>query len=228
MMAKIRVLIADDHAVFRAGLELLINSQADMEVVAQAADSYETARKTHETRPDVLIMDLVMPGGNAIRTIERLRHECTQTRVLVLTGQDEQAYLPTVLAAGGSGYLVKMAEATEVLSAIRAVHEGRLFVDLKLQAPAAQSLLGSAGTGGAPHPDTSLTSLSQRQRQVLTKLAQGYTNQQIADQLFLSVKTVETYRARIAEKLNLRSRADLFRYASAMDLLGPDKSAPEA
>src|SRR5207245_1105309 len=122
IMAKIRVVIADDHAVLRTGLRMLINAQHDMEVVSEAADVHEAVRKTVELRPDVLSLDLTMPGGSSIKAIERLREACPQTRVLVLTMHDDPAYLRAVLAAGGAGYIVKTAADAELLTAIRAIH----------------------------------------------------------------------------------------------------------
>ena len=225
-MAKIRVLLADDHAILRAGLQMLIDGEPDMEVVAEAADSHQAFRKASAVRPDVVILDLAMPG-DSIRQIERLRRECPQTRILVLTAHSEEAYLRAALAAGASGYLIKAVDLTELLNAIRAVHQGRVFVDLKFHPSLRQTLLSGKGDGTPPGRGPDPAPLSRRERQVLTLLAQGYTNQQIADRLFLSVKTVETYRARIAEKLNLRDRAALFRYAAEMGLLLQDKDDPQ-
>lgn len=213
-MAKIRVLIADDHAVLRSGLRLLINAQPDMEVAGEAASSHEVLAKTRAAGADVLILDLTMPGGGAIKVIERLRRECPDTRVLVLTMHDDAAYLRAVLAAGGSGYVVKTAADAELLTAIRAVAGGRTFVDLSL----GDDGLGQPGPAG----------LSPREREVLALLARGHTNQEVADRLFLSVKTVETYRARSADKLGLRTRADLTRYAMGAGMLGPDAPDPDA
>jgi DNA-binding NarL/FixJ family response regulator len=152
-----------------------------------------------------------MPGGSSIKVIERMRVECPKTRIVVLTMHDDPAYLRTVLAAGGHGYVVKTAADEDLLRAIRAVARGRTFVDLDMTEHAAAS----------PSPDQSPNPLSQRERVVLEQLAQGHTNQEIADRLYLSVKTVETYRARIAEKLGLRTRADIIRYATETGILGP-------
>jgi DNA-binding NarL/FixJ family response regulator len=210
-VAKTRVLVADDHAVLRAGLRLLLNAQPDLEVVGEAADTREAFTKVREARPDVLTLDLTMPGGGSIKLIERLRQECPDTRVVVLTMHDDPAYLRAVLAAGAFGYVVKTAADAELLTAIRTVARGRIFADLQLSenklpiGPAA----GEAG-------------LSQREREVLALLAQGHTNQEIADRLYLSVKTIETYRSRITEKLGLRTRAELVRYALGVGLLGPE------
>ena len=227
-MKRIRILIADDHAVLRAGLRRLIGEQPDMDVVGEAADGEEAVRRTRELRPDVALMDLTMPGLGGLKAIERIRQDCPETRVLVLTMHDVPAYLRSVLAAGGSGYVVKRAADSELLSAIRSVYRGRTVLDPTLAVQVVQSGLGKrppvGGGDAAPH-------LSQREQEVLDLVAQGYTNQQIADRLGLSVKTVETYRARLVQKLGLRSRAELLRYAMDTGLFGrreggPDKAGP--
>ena len=218
-MSPIRVLIADDHAVLRAGLRMLIGSQPDMEVVGEAADGEEAVRQAVETRPDVALMDITMPGIGGIKAVERLRQARPETRVLVLTMHDVPAYLRSVLAAGASGYVVKRAADSELLSAIRGVHRGRTVLDPAL---ATRVVQGGLRKRNAVSPTAKGPSsvLSQREREVLELVAQGFTNQQIADRLGLSVKTVETYRSRLVEKLGLRSRADLVRYALDSGLLG--------
>ncbi len=219
-MAKIRIVVADDHAVLRAGLRLLINTQPDMETVGEAGDFPEAVRVTGTAQPDILILDLTMPGGTGIQTVERLARECPKTRILVLTMHDDPSYLRTALAAGAFGYVVKKAADTELLSAIRAIAQGRAFVDLDVTGHRVQSLLGDSSAEGAESP---ADQLSPREREVLELVAQGHTNQAIADKLFLSVKSVESYRARLMQKLGLRNRADLIRYAVEVGLLGPGK-----
>ena len=221
-MAKIRILIADDHAVLRAGLRMLINAQADLEVVGEATNGHEALGLARKLLPDVITMDLNMPG-NTIQTIERLRQECPQTRILVLTMHDDPAYLRAALAAGSAGYVTKSAADTELLIAIRTVFRGRSFVDSSLTDSLVQTALGNKPGGGPNGTQDSVSCLSHREREVLELLAQGHTNQQAADRLFLSVKTIETYRKRITDKLGLRSRADLVRYALEIGILGPGK-----
>lgn len=223
-MARIRVLIVDDHAVLRAGLRMLMGAQPDLEVVGEAADGEEAVRKIAEMQPDVAIVDITMPGEGGIKTIERIRKESPKTRVLVLTMHEVPAYLRSALAAGASGYVVKSAADYELLSAIRAVHRGRTVLDAALAATLAQGALGKRATSGQAE---SASVLSVREREVLELVAQGYTNQQIADRLGLSVKTVETYRARLVDKLGLRSRADLVRYALDSGLFGAGRTPPE-
>jgi two-component system response regulator NreC len=219
-MARIRILVADDHAVLRAGLRMLIGAQPDMEVVAEAADGDEAVRKACQTRPDVVLMDIAMPNSGGIKAIERIRQEAPTSRILVLTMHDAPAYLRSALAVGASGYVVKRAADAELLSAIRSIHRGRTVVDPALAVTLLQGTLGRRTPGQAGDP------LSPREREVLDLVARGYTNQQMADRLGLSVKTVETYRSRLVEKLGLRSRADLVRYALDSGLLTPGESAP--
>jgi two-component system response regulator NreC len=214
-MSKIRVLLADDHAVLRAGLRLLVNHQQDMEVVAEAGTFGEAIRLAKITKPDVITLDLTMPDGNGMDKIEQICRECTTTRVLVLTMHDDPAYLRASLSAGASGYVVKKAADTELLSAIRAVHDGRAFVDLDFRGPRSQAALALT----RDRADAAADPLSDRERLVLERLAQGHTNQAIAEQLDLSVKTIESYRARLLKKLGLRSRADIIRYAVETGLL---------
>jgi two-component system, NarL family, response regulator NreC len=205
-MATIRILLADDHAVLRTGLRMLVDSQPDMKVVAEAANGREAVRKVEETAPDVALVDLTMPGMSGIEAIGRIRERYPRTRVLVLTMHDDPAYVHAVLSHGASGHVVKDVDGAELLSAIRAVYRGRTFVDLTPRRDALTS------------PRAQLTS---RETQVLKFLAEGFTNRQIAERLLLSVKTVETYRARIGEKLGLQGRADLVRFARDTGLLVP-------
>lgn len=180
-----------------------------------------SVQKAIETAPAVVVMDLTMPGGGGMKAIERIRHQCPAARVLVLTMHDAPAYLRSALAAGASGYVVKSAADTELLAAIRAVHRGRVALDPSLAAAVVYGSLPRRTVGGSP-----AGTLSPREREVLDLIAQGYTNQQMADQLGLSVKTVETYRSRLVEKLGLRSRAELVRYALDSGLFTPGETPP--
>ena len=219
-MTAIRVLIADDHAVLRAGLGMLLRANRDMDVVGEAADGVDVVRKARALRPDVVLLDLSMPGPRSGSVIRSVLRACPTTRVLILTMHDDAAYLRAALSAGAAGYLVKRAADSELLSAIRAVHAGRTFVDM------------TQTSGGRPAPSarTSLQrrspkALSRREREVLRLLAQGNSNQQIADSIRLSVKTVETYRTRLSEKLGLKGRAELFRFATESGVLDADSAA---
>jgi two-component system response regulator NreC len=222
----IRVLIADDHAILRSGLKMLVNAQVDMEVVGEAPDGEQAVRAARDMKPSVALLDLTMPGSGGLQALEEIARCCPATRVLVLTMHDDPAYLRSVLAAGACGYVLKRAVDTELLSAIRAVHRGGIFVDPSLAHVFVQDALEKRGTRG--RPQRSLNILSERERQVLERIAQGYGSQEIAAQMLVSVKTVETYRARIAEKLGLRTRSEIVRFAVQMGLLTSDSlgSAP--
>src|SRR5688572_6230118 len=219
-MTPIRVLIADDHTVLRAGLRMLLSAQSDIEVVGEASDGVEVSRKARELRPDVVLLDLSMPGPRSGDVIRAVLRACPKTRVLILTMHDDAAYLRSALAAGAAGYLVKKAADTELLSAIRAVHAGRTFVDLTQTPDLAQRAPGVAGQAAPPRD------LSRRERDVLRLLAQGHSNQQIADRIRLSVKTVETYRTRLRKKLRLKGRAELYRFAAESGILDIDAVPP--
>jgi two-component system response regulator NreC len=221
----IRVLIADDHAVVRAGLRMLIGAQPDMEVVGEAADGPEAVQKARAAKPDVVVLDLSMPGPRGTQTIERLVRLEPSPRVLILTMHDDPAYFRSAFLAGATGYVVKSAADVEVLTAIRAVHRGRTFADLT--GPRSPARGHSATSATQARPAAALRKLlSRREAEVLRLVAQGHTHQEIADQLTLSIKTVETYRKRLYEKLELKSRAQLFRFAFESGLLDRDPALP--
>jgi two-component system response regulator NreC len=217
---KIRVMIADDHAILRAGLKMLVNAQADMEVVSEAPDGEQAIQTAQETRPDVALLDLTMPRVGGMKALEKMARDCRETRVLVLTMHDDPAYLRSALAAGAAGYLLKRAVDSELLAAIRAVHHGGIFVDPRLANVLVQEVLAKRSTkAGRTRP---AKILSDRELQVLKLVAQGYTSAEIARQIFVGVKTIETYRSRFAEKLGLRTRSDVVRFAVQMGLLTPE------
>lgn len=218
MKKKIRILLADDHAVLRAGLRMLIDAQPDMEVAAECGDGEQTVREAAAEKPDVAIVDLAMPGMSGVEVIHRLRERGDAVRVLVLTMHDDPAYARAAVAAGAAGYVTKDVDASEVLAAIRAVHRGRTYLQF------AHRIEEREAERPAPTPArASRPLLSAREQQVLELLARGYTNRQAGERLSLSVKTVETYRARLGEKLGLRTRADLVRFAMQLGLLAPDR-----
>jgi two-component system response regulator NreC len=217
---KIRVMIADDHAILRAGLRMLVNAQPDMEVVSEAPDGEKAVESARETRPDVALLDLTMPRVGGMKALEKMARDCRETRVLVLTMHNDPAYLRSALAAGASGYLLKRAVDAELIAAIRAVHRGGIFVDPRLANILVQDVLAKRSTkAGSTRP---ANILSHRELQVLGLVARGYTSAEIAKQVFVSVKTIETYRSRFAEKLGLQSRRDVVRFAVQMGLLTPE------
>ncbi len=213
--APIRILIADDHAVLRAGVAMLLAAQPDLVVVGEAADGTETAARARELQPDVVQRDLSMPGPASGDVIRQVLRASPATRVLVLPMHDDPAYLASAMLAGAVGYVVKKVADTELLQAIRAVHAGRTFVDLtRTSDPHQRPATGRGDLARAVPKD-----LSGREVAVLRLLAQGHSNQQVADQIRVSVKTVETYRTRLSEKLGLKGRAELYRFAVESGLL---------
>ena len=217
---KIKVMIADDHAILRAGLRMLVDAQADMEVVSEAPDGEKAVQTARETRPDVALLDLTMPRVGGMKALQEMARDCRKTRVLVLTMHDDPAYLRSALAAGAAGYLLKRAIDAELIAAIRAVHRGGIFVDPRL----AKILVKDVQAKSSAKADSTrpVNILSRREWQVLGLVARGYTSAQIAKQILVGVKTIETYRSRFAEKLGLRSRSDVVRFAVQMGLLTPE------
>jgi len=219
----IRVLIADDHAILRSGLRLLIGGQPDMEVVGEAGDADEAVRLARTSEPDVVTLDLGMPGGSGLAAIGRLRDAAPRARIVVLTMHEDPAFVRSALAAGATGYLAKSAADSALIGAIRAVHRGRVFIDVESAPELSPAAPGRVGAG-VPAP---IATLSGREREVLKQVAQGYTNQAIADHLGLSVKTVESYRARLMQKLGLETRAELTRLAMELSMVGPSSRDPD-
>lgn len=215
-MEKIRVLIADDHAVLRAGLRLLLNAQADMEVVGEASTGDQAVAEAKKLTPNIVLLDITMSGADGLDAVRRIKDDNPEVKVLALTMHDDESYLRQVLEGGGSGYVLKRSADTELLSAIRAVHEGGTY----LHSSHAQALLeGTFEVQEEVKEPNGYDFLSDREKQVFKLVALGHTNKQIAEEIFISVKTVETYRARMQNKLGIRSRAALVRYALSRGLL---------
>jgi two-component system, NarL family, response regulator NreC len=218
-MSKIRVFLADDHAIFRAGVASLLNAQPDIEVVGEAGSVDELLEKIPHVKPDVVLLDLSMPVGGGLRAVEGVQRSGLPVRFIALTMHDDPAYLRSALAAGVSGYLIKSAEVAELGAAIRAVQRGRSYIDVSLLQGGLANLVGKAqATSSAPAVPKG-PGLSQRERQILKLLALGHTYRETAAKLNLSEKSVETYRARMTEKLGINSRAGLVRYALLTGLL---------
>ncbi len=209
-MSKIKVLLADDHAVLRGGLKTLFEAQPDIEVVAEAANGDETVRQSLEVVPDIVLMDISMPGLSGLEATREIKRQNPTIKVLVLTMYDDERYLYQMLRAGADGYVPKKAADTELLDAIRATYRGEHFIHSSMTT----GLVAEARDKEIiPEKSQDKNGLSEREREVLQLLAIGYTNQEIADKLYLSIKTVQTYRARLKEKLGLQGRAELVRYA---------------
>lgn len=220
-MKPIRVFIADDHAVVRAGLRLLIDDQEDMEVIGEAGDGWQTVEQTISLRPDLVLLDITMPGLNGLEVASELRRRVPNVRLLVLTMHDDEAYLRQCLQAGVSGYILKKAADTELVAAVRAVVRGETVVYPSLTGVLVDGFLHKPERTQARGSGRDLTT---RETEVLRLVAQGHTSQQIADLLSISVNTVQTHRAHIMEKLGLNGRAELVRYALANGLLTGEPS----
>lgn len=223
-MDKTRLMLVDDHKVLRSGLRSLINQQPDLEVVAEADTTREARELAEREHPDLVVLDLTLPGGGSLELIGELVERGPLPRVLVLSMHNDPAYARAALGAGATGYVVKTVSEQDLLSAIRAVGRGKAVVDLDDEARTA-SVFGAGGSQSVRAPAVATVGLSQREREVLRLLGQGHTNQSIAEQLDISPKTVATYRARISEKLGLKSTADFVRYATDTGLLGGADSA---
>jgi two-component system response regulator NreC len=221
---SIRVYIADDHTVMRGGLSMLIDKQHDMEIVGDADNGVDAEAGIRETEPDVAIIDISMPRMGGIEVVRRIRQHTPKTNVLVLTMHDRYAFLRAALVAGATGFVIKKASENELLTAIRTVARGRTFIDLSFDKDEIQSLLESGDAQGGPPRIRQLPELSDREAEVMRLVAEGYTNRQVAEQICLSVKTVDTYRARLMEKLGLKTRADLVRLAVECGILKPGGS----
>ena len=220
MADRIRVLICDDHALVRSGLRRLLETEEGIEVIGEAADAEDALEQVGAQPPDVLLLDVVMPGRSGIEALPDLLAAAPATRVLVLSMQDDPSYVRQAFSAGASGYLLKEAADAELMQAIRDVAEGRRYVHPLLGARLAAA---DVVTQSAP-----TDRLSEREHEVLHLLALGHTNQEIAKILFISIRTAETHRARIMEKLGLKTRAEIVRYALSSGELDRERQAQPA
>jgi DNA-binding NarL/FixJ family response regulator len=218
MSGSINVQLCDDHALVRAGLRRLVDAEPGLLVTGEAATADEAVEQVREGQPDVLLLDIVMPGRSGIEALPEITAAAPATKVLMLSMQDDPAYVRQAFAAGAQGYLLKEAADTELVQAIREVAAGWRYV---------HPLLGArlAAVEGVTAKKADTDPLSERERDVLRLLALGHTNQEIAQLLFISIRTAETHRARIMQKLGLRTRAELARYALAAGELDVERSA---
>src|SRR5205823_1311354 len=210
--AVIRAVVVDDHAVVRSGIKLLLEREDDLEVVGEAGNGKDAIFAVRALKPDVILLDVVMPGESGIDVLPSLLKESPQTKVLVLSMQDDPSYVREAFAAGASGYVLKEAADEEVVAAVREIADGGRYVHPTL---GARLVAADAEARAAAEADP----LSEREREVLRLLALGHTNQEIAKMLYISVRTAETHRAHIMQKLRLSTRAELVRYALAQGLL---------
>lgn|SRR5262249_2311625 len=208
-MMKLRIFLADDHAVVREGLKTLVNAQPDMEVVGEAGDGEQIWELARDCQADVVIMDISMPRLNGAQATAQLREHCPDIKVLALSFHEDTSYLRKLLEAGASGYVLKRSAAEALIHAIRTVAEGGIYLDPSIAGKIVGSLIGKPAAGDEL-PDVEL---SERESDVIRQIALGYSNKEIAARLNLSVKTVETYKARAMEKIGLDSRVAIVRYA---------------
>ncbi|MDJ0915804.1 MAG: response regulator transcription factor [Desulfobacterales bacterium] len=211
----IKVLLADDHSIVRAGLRRIIEESGDMSVVAEAADGKEAIAKTHKTSPDVAVIDISMPGLDGLEVIDQLQDYYPKLPILVLTMHEEGQYMVRAVEAGAMGYITKKSAPEQLVKAIRKLMQGQRY----LTEEAAEALALRVVRG--KKNETPIDSLSLRELQVLRRLAQGHTNREIADAYGISIKTVDTYRFRILKKLDLRNNAELSRFAIQNHLIEP-------
>lgn len=220
-MSRLRILLADDHAIFREGLTLLINAQPDMEVVAQAENGREAVRLARDEHPDIAIMDVSLPELGGTEATEAIHARSPEVKVVALTRHADPAYVRRLLQAGASGYVLKKGASESLIKALRTIAEGGTYVEPQLAGAMLQKAFGPlpaalASEGVAP--------LSAREEEVLRAIAWGRSNKEIAADLGLSIKTVESYRAGAVEKLGLRTRADIVRYAVTRGWLTGDST----
>jgi len=214
----IKVLIVDDHAVVRSGLRYVLEAGEDIDVVAEAGDARHAVFETRATKPDVVLMDVVMPGKSGIEAIPDVLKDAPDAKILILSMQDDPRYVREAFAAGAAGYILKEAADTDLVAAVREVAAGGRYVH-----PALGARLVAADAEERRRADDD--PLSDRERDVLRLLALGHTNQEIAGKLYISVRTAETHRAHIMQKLRLTSRAELVRYALAQGLLADEETS---
>ena len=212
----IRILLADDHAVLRAGLRVLLNGESDLQVIGEAGTGHETLQQIEEKQPDVVVLDLMMPEVKGLDIIEDITKDYPETRILVLTMHSDTQYVRHVIQSGAAGYVLKSGADTELIKAIRTVASGNSY----LTPEATKVLLDDYRDSGIP-PDKGrgLGALSDREHEVLVMTALGYSSREIGDLLFISPKTVDTYRQRLMEKLQLENRAELVQFALKHGLL---------
>lgn len=218
-MSKIRVLLAEDHTIVRKGIRSLLDDEPNIEVVGEAEDGRDAVAQTEALEPDIVVMDHTMPLLNGLEATRQIGKLVPQTKVLILTMHTNQEYVFQYLQAGAAGYLVKQTAPTELVTAIQAIHSGDSFLSPSITKPVIEELIRTGGTAGRIAPDDTLT---EREREVLQLIAEGFTNQAIAQQLQISAKTVGVHRLNLMQKLDLHNLADLTKYAIRTGMIGLD------
>jgi two-component system response regulator NreC len=215
-MRKIRILLADDHTILRAGLKMMLNAQSDMEVVGEAQDGRYALHEAQRLLPDIVLMDITMPDLSGIEATKQIKKLLPDVKVLILTMHEHDEYVFQALRAGASGYMLKEAADTELITALHVIQSGQFYLSPTAQSVVVGDYLQRVRTG---EEKDSYSTLTEREREILKLVAEGYTNNQIAERLVISPKTVDTHRTHIMDKLNLHSRAELVKYAMRRGLL---------
>ena len=213
---KIHILLADDHTILRAGLKMMLNAQPDMEVVGEAQGGRQAITEAQRLHPDIVLMDITMPDLSGIEATRQIKKILPDVKVLVLTMHENDEYVFQALRAGASGYMLKEAADTELITALHIVHDGQFYLSPTAQSVMVGDYLQRVNSG---EEKDSYSHLTEREREILKLVAEGYTNNQIAERLVISPKTVDTHRTHIMDKLNLHSRAELVKYAMRRGLL---------
>lgn len=208
-MSRIRILLADDHAILREGLRLVLEKEPDFQVVGEAGDGQEAVEKARALHPDLVLLDIAMPRLNGVEAARRIKRHCPEAKILVLTQYDDRAYVLPILQAGADGYILKQTESYHLAEGIRAVMRG----EATLSPPVARQLVDLVASGPSPEADPAEVTLTDREREVLILVAEGYSSRQIAEALGISPKTVDVHRTNLMRKLNLHNRVEVTRYA---------------
>jgi NarL family two-component system response regulator LiaR len=227
-LRKIRVLLVDDHAILREGIRFLLTGSGEVDVIGEAGDGIEALEMVEKLQPDAVLMDISMPRMNGIEATKELKKRHPELPVLILSMYDSDEYVVPILKAGAAGYVLKRAAAQDLVSALKAVVSGQVILDPTV-AQTVMANLGAAGGQSAQQSERNeasiqaLEQLTEREREVLTLIAQGLTNQQIADKLYISIKTVQAHRANLMEKLDLHDAVELTKFAIRTGLISLDE-----
>lgn len=215
-MPKTKILVVDDHAIVREGVRMILAKESDLEVVGEAGDGEQALELTERLRPDVVIMDISMPGMGGVEATQTIRTRHPEVQVLALTMHEDESYVFQLLRAGAAGYVLKRAAAQDLVQAVRAAAKGEAFLYPSVARKVVEDYLKRVEMGEERQRYDGLTA---REKEILTLIAQGLSNQQIAEKLFISIKTVQTHRAHVLEKLKLHDRTELVRYAIRKGLI---------